>query len=74
MDINFNGVATESSITKASIYNKYLRERLEKLGQQWSQFKREIDDNNKNVIIAVLKRKTKKLEEENIELRDQVHF
>lgn len=36
------------------------------------QIKREIDENNKEAIIAVLKRKIKKLEEDNKELRKQL--
>lgn len=35
------------------------------------QIKREMDDNNKDAIIASLKRKVKKLEEEKKELREK---
>ena len=77
--INFNSVASESGITKKTLYdNKNIRERIEMLRHQQSQVptpsqvKREMDDNNKDAIIASLKRKIKRLEEENKELREQV--
>lgn len=77
--INFNSVANESGITKATLYNnRDIRQRIETLREQQSQVptpsqvKREMDDNNKDAIIASLKRKIKRLEEENKELRDQV--
>lgn len=77
--INFNSVASESGITKKTLYdNKDIRERIETLRNQQaqvptpSQVKREMNDNNKDAIIASLKRKIKRLEEENKELREQV--
>ena len=77
--INFNSVASESGFTKKTLYdNKNIRERIEMLRHQQSQVptpsqvKREMDDNNKDAIIASLKRKIKRLEEENKELREQV--
>ncbi len=77
--INFNSVASESGITKKTLYdNKAIRERIETLRYQQSQVptpsqvKREMNDNNKDAIIASLKRKIKRLEEENKELRDQL--
>ncbi|MGN2371789.1 DUF6262 family protein [Clostridium cagae] len=77
--INFNSVASESGITKKTLYdNKEIRERIEVLRYQQSQVptpsqvKREMDDNNKDAIIASLKRKIKKLEEENKELKEQL--
>lgn len=77
--INFNSVAGESGVTKKTLYdNKDIRERIETLRYQQSQVptngqvKREMDDNNKDAIIASLKRKVKRLEEENKELREQV--
>lgn len=77
--INFNSVANESGITKKTLYdNKNIRERIETLRYQQSQVptpsqvKREMNDNNKDAIIASLKRKIKRLEEENKELREQV--
>lgn len=77
--INFNSVATESGVTKKTLYdNKDIRERIETLRHQQSQVptpaqvKREMDDNNKDAIIASLKRKIKKLEEENKQLKEQV--
>lgn len=77
--INFNSVANESGITKATLYNnKDIRARIEILREQQSQVptpsqvKREMDDNNKDAIIASLKRKIKRLEEENKEFKEQV--
>jgi len=77
--INFNSVASESGITKKTLYdNKDIRERIETIRYQQSrvptpsQVKREMNDNNKDAIIASLKRKIKRLEEENKELRDQI--
>lgn len=77
--INFNSVANESGVTKKTLYdNKNIRERIETLRHQQSQVptpsqvKRKMDDSNKDAIIASLKRKTKRLEEENKELREQL--
>ena len=77
--INFNSVANESGITKKTLYNNIdIKERIETLRHQQSQVptpsqvKREMDDNNKDAIIASLKRKIKRLEEENKELKEQV--
>jgi len=77
--INFNSVANESGITKKTLYNnKDIKERIEILRHQQSQvptpsqIKREMNDTNKDAIIASLKRKIKKLEEENKELKEQV--
>lgn len=77
--INFNSVANESGITKKTLYNnKDIKERIEALRHQQSQVptpsqvKREMNENNKDAIIASLKRKIKRLEEENKELKEQV--
>ena len=77
--INFNSVASESGVTKKTLYdNKDVRERIETLRYQQSQVptpsqvKREMNDNNKDAIIASLKRKIKRLEEENKELKEQL--
>lgn len=77
--INFNSVASESGITKKTLYdNKGIRERIEVLRHQQSQVptpsqvKREMNDNNKDAIIASLKRKIKRIEEENKELKEQL--
>ena len=77
--INFNSVANESGITKKTLYdNKDIIERIEILRYQQSQVptpsqvKREMNDNNKDAIIASLKRKIKRLEEENKELKEQL--
>lgn len=77
--INFNSVAGESGVTKKTLYdNKDIRERIETLRHQQSQVptpsqvKREMDNNNKDAIIASLKRKIKRLEEENKELKERI--
>ena len=77
--INFNSISQEAGITKTTLYNNDdIRERIELLRHQQSQvpspaqFKREMDENNKDAIIASLKRKIKKLEEENKQLKEQV--
>lgn len=77
--INFNSVANESGVTKKTLYdNENIRERIETLRYQQSQVptpsqvKREMDENNKDAIIASLKRKIKRLEEENKELKEQI--
>ncbi|PGA70446.1 DUF6262 family protein [Bacillus pseudomycoides] len=79
--INFNSVASEAGVAKATLYNnRELRKRIESLRQQQAeapmpkQIKREIDENNKDAIIASLKRKIKKLEEEKKQLREQLKF
>ncbi|RBP30137.1 hypothetical protein DET55_10445 [Bacillus mycoides] len=80
-NINFNSVASEAGVAKATFYkNTGMRERIESLRQQQAQvstkkqIKRETDENNKDAIIASLKRKIKKLDEENKELREQLKF
>ncbi|MGA5674951.1 DUF6262 family protein [Bacillus bombysepticus] len=77
--INFNSVASEAGVAKATLYNnRELRERIESLRQQQveaptpKQIKREIDENNKDAVIASLKRKIKRLEEEKKQLREQL--
>ena len=66
-------------LTKKTLYdNKNIRERIEQLRYQQSQVptpsqvKRKMDSNNKDAIIASLKRKIKRLEEENKELKQQI--
>lgn len=73
LSINFN------SVSKATLYNtEELRNRIEMLRQQQSQVptpkqaKREMDNNNKDAVIASLKRRMKKLEDENKKLREQL--
>ena len=77
--INFNSVANESGITKATLYNNLdIKERIEGLRLQQSkvptpsQVKREMDNNNKDAIIASLKRKIRRLEDENKQLKEQL--
>jgi hypothetical protein len=77
--INFNSVANESGVKKATLYNNpNIKERIEGLRLQQSkvptlsQVKRKMDENNKDAIIVSLKRRIKKIEGENKELREQV--
>lgn len=77
--INFNSVANEAGVSKKTLYNNPdIKERIETLRYQQSQvptpaqIKREMDENNKDALIASLKRKIKKLEEENKHLREQL--
>jgi hypothetical protein len=77
--INFNSVSNESGITKATLYNNQdIKERIESLRLQQSevptpsQIKRQMDENNRDAIIASLKRRIKKLEQENKELKEQL--
>ncbi|MGP7815759.1 DUF6262 family protein [Niallia sp. 01092] len=77
--INFNSVANESGVSKATLYNNVaIRERIEALRQQQSleptpkQVKREINESNKDALIESLRRKIKNLEGENKQLRDQL--
>ncbi|MEH7549633.1 MULTISPECIES: DUF6262 family protein [Bacillaceae] len=79
--INFNSVSKEAGITKATLYNNQeLRERINSLREQQAQaptdkqFKRNMDDSNKDALIESLKRKIKKLQNENKELREQLKF
>ena len=77
--INFNSVANEAGVAKATLYNhSELRERIETLRQQQAQaptakqIKREMNESNKDALIESLKRKIKKLEDENKQLREQL--
>jgi hypothetical protein len=77
--INFNSVSLEAGLTKATLYNNVdIRERIETLRHQQAQVptpaqvKIEMSENNKDAIIACLKRKIKKLEEDNKQLKEQV--
>lgn len=77
--INFNSVSQEAGLTKATLYNNAdIRERIETLRNQQAQVptpaqvKRGMDENNKDAIIASLKRKIKKLGEENKQIKEQV--
>jgi len=77
--INFNSVAKEAGLSKATLYNNSeLRKRIEGLRKQQSQaptpkqLNRERNENSKDAVIESLKRRIKKLEEENKQLREQV--
>lgn len=77
--INFNSVASEAGLSKATLYNhKEIRDRIEGLRNQQGQtpttkkIKHQMDENNKDAIIASLQRRIKKLESENKQLREQL--
>ncbi|MBT2742610.1 TetR family transcriptional regulator [Bacillus sp. ISL-77] len=74
--INFNSVAEEAGISKATLYNHAeLKERINFLRNQQekgfvdSSIKR--DENNQNAVIASLKRKIEKLEQKNKQLEKE---
>lgn len=77
--INFNAVANEAGVAKATLYNHPdLRERIEVLRQQQSlaptqkHVKRDLNEKSKDAVIDSLKRKIKKLEDDNKQLKDQL--
>ncbi|HEF1902702.1 TPA: transposase [Bacillus cereus] len=77
--INFNSVSSEANVSKATLYNnKDFRSRIETLRNQQlqvptpKQVKREMNESNKDALISSLKRKNKKLEDENKKLREQL--
>lgn len=78
--INFNSVSKEAGVAKATLYNnKEIRERIEALREQErgkvglkKQLKRKIQEESKEAIIESLKRRIKKLEADNKELRSQL--
>lgn len=72
-------MASEAGVAKATLYNNLvLRERIETLRQQQvtvptkKQIQRKMNDNNKDALIDSLKRKIKRLEQENKDLRGQL--
>ncbi len=74
--INFNSVAKEAGVSKATLYNhSALKERINFLRNQQeekfvdSRIKR--DENNQNAVIASLKRRIEKLEKKNKELEQE---
>lgn len=77
--INFNNVASEAGVAKATLYNNQeLRDRIETLREQQAQaptskqVKREMNESNKDALIESMKRKIKRLEDDNKQLRDQL--
>lgn len=77
--VNFNSVSEVSGVTKATLYrNAEIRERIETLRFQQSQVlkpaqvKRQMNEENKDALIASLRRKVTKLEKENERLKEQV--
>lgn len=74
--INFNSVAKEAGVAKATLYNHIeLKERIAFLREQQeeafveSNIKR--DENNQKAVIASLKRRVEKLEKKNKELEEE---
>ncbi|MBU8757669.1 DUF6262 family protein [Priestia megaterium] len=74
--INFNSVAKEAGVAKATLYNHTeLKERIDFLRNQQerafvdSRIKR--DENNQNALIASLKRRIEKLEQKNKQLEEE---
>ena len=77
--VNFNSVAKESGLAKATLYNNVeIRESIEHLRQRQSaalprgQSERELQEVSKDAIIASLKRKIRALQEENARQKEQL--
>lgn len=77
--INFNSVHEESGLSKTTLYNNPdIRERIQTLKSQQeglsspSKVKRKMSDESKDALIESLRRKIKKLELENKELKEQI--
>ena len=74
--INFNSVAKEAGVTKATLYNHSdIRERIEILRDQqekaYSNARVKRDEANQNAVISSLRRRIEKLEERIKELEDE---
>ncbi|RTR31132.1 transposase [Robertmurraya yapensis] len=79
MKINFNSVSEEAHVSKSFLYkDKDLRARIETLRSQQEglpsprQVKRNMSNESKDVIIATLRKKIEKLEDENKKLKNQL--
>ena len=77
--VNFNSVAKESGVSKATLYNNQeIRQSIESLRSQQSQVsspaqvKREMGEQTKDAVIASLKRKIQILTDENKALKEQI--
>ena len=77
--ITFNSVSKESGVSRSTLYNnKEFKTRIKTLIEQQLnvpspiQVKREMNEKNKDALIASLKRKIKNLEEENARLKEQI--
>jgi len=74
--INFNSVAEEAGVSKATLYNQpEFRERINFLRNQqekaYVDVRTKRDENNQNAIIESLKRRIEKLEKRNKELENE---
>lgn len=76
--INFNSVSAEAGVSKAYLYkNADVRTRVDMLRKQQEglpspgQVKREMSGNSKDVLIAAIRQKIKRLEEENEQLKQE---
>jgi hypothetical protein len=77
--INFNSVSAKSGVSKPFLYKyREIRSRIETLRKQEekldspNQVKRNMTEHSKDVIIALLRKKVKHLEEENKKLKEQI--
>ena len=76
--INFNSVAETANVSKAWLYKESeIKERIQHLRQQQSKksnklVKKNISNDSKDSIIKTLKNKSKKLEQENKQLQEQI--
>lgn len=78
--VNFNSISKTSGVSKATLYkNTEIRELIEKMRLQNTslpsllQIKREKEERYKGVMISSLKKRIKLLEEENSELKEELH-
>ncbi|MGV3466862.1 MAG: DUF6262 family protein [Heyndrickxia sp.] len=78
--INFNSISKSSGVSKATLYkNTEIRQLIEKMRLQntslpsLQQIKREKEERYKGVMISSLKKRIKLLEEENNELKEELH-
>lgn len=75
-DINFNSVAKEAGVSKATLYNNLeLKKRIDFLKNQkdkaFVELRIQRDENNQKAIIDSLKRRIEKLEKKNKELEEE---
>lgn len=71
--INFNSVAEKANVSTRTLYNKpAIAEKISEL-RNHNVIKKRTSDDNKDAIIASLKRKLAKIEKENAELKLQLN-
>ncbi len=72
-EINFNIVAKHSNVSKATLYNNKIRNRIEKLREQSKEiFVHKNKSDGKDALISSLKRKVSSLEKEKEMLKEEI--